>query len=259
MTNLHHRLQPGPLRPGPGDNPHSLPTPPDSSTPISRPTTPPQAFHQSPSAPHPPTSTLPNPEAEELRQLRLQFQQQVVHHQLQHQVLLQSPYGPSSHLSTFISHNRLLLPCPFPHLHPRPPPTLACPPRHPTLPTSPTPRQNPHTTDQTQSTPTNRSSRRADRPVTPTWSIRWKSRTTSPTRLEHSGNLVYLMGDIVQRSASVPVPNTFGLHLVGSIFALRDLLTYGWIFTHMEPHRRRGKRDRRTSRRSRSPRRKSTG
>ena len=46
------------------------------------------------------------------------------------------------------------------------------------------------TTDQAQSTPTNRSSRRADQPS--------NLEHTSPTRLEHSGNLVYLMGDIAE-------------------------------------------------------------
>ena len=93
-------------RSGPGDRPHSQPTPPDSTTPISRPTTPPQAFQQPPpTAPPPHTSTLPTAEAEELRQLRLQFQQQAAH-QLQHQALLQSSFGPFyPPFPLFIFHN----------------------------------------------------------------------------------------------------------------------------------------------------------
>ena len=70
------------LLPGPGDRRHSQPTPPDSTTPISQPTTPPQAFQPPPTVP--PPSALPAAEAEELRQLRLQFQQQAAH-QLQQQ------------------------------------------------------------------------------------------------------------------------------------------------------------------------------
>ena len=62
---------------------------------ISRPTTPPQAFQPPP--PVPPLSTLPPAEAEELRQLRLQFQQQqqqqAAHH-LQQQALFHSSFNP---------------------------------------------------------------------------------------------------------------------------------------------------------------------
>ena len=47
------------LRPGPGDFPQSHPTTPDSSTPISRPTTPPQALQQPTNPPaQPPPSCL---------------------------------------------------------------------------------------------------------------------------------------------------------------------------------------------------------
>ena len=59
---------------------------------ISRPTTPPQAFQPPP--PVPPLSTLPPAEAEELRQLRLQFQQQQAAHHLQQQALLHSSFSP---------------------------------------------------------------------------------------------------------------------------------------------------------------------
>ena len=107
------------LLPGPGDRPHPQPTPPVSAS-ISRPTTPPQAFQPPPATP---LTALPASEAEELRQLRLQFQQQQhAAHRLQQQALFHSPFNPFfPHSSSTFLHP----PYPLPQLHlPIHPPAL---------------------------------------------------------------------------------------------------------------------------------------
>ena len=111
------------LLPGPGVRPPPLPTPPDTTP---RPTTPPQAFQPPPVIP---LTTLPVSEQEELRQLRLQFQQQqqAAHH-LQQQAFLHSSFNPFfPPTSSFFPRppSRLHLPNHPPFLHPpTPPPPL---------------------------------------------------------------------------------------------------------------------------------------
>ena len=201
------------LLPGPGDRLHAQPTPPGSAS-ISRPTTPPQAFQPPPPVP---PRTLPPAEAEELRQLRLQFQQQqqqqqqqAAHH-LQQQALFQSSFNP------FFPPFQLYFPSPSlplatasPPNPPSDPPPASVPPSAPEpAPVAPEPAdlsislftsqaatQPPAST---QAASTHRSPDRSLRPETPPrLSLQWSRHRPDFTSLEHSAKLVYLMDNIME-------------------------------------------------------------
>ena len=188
------------LLPGPGDRPHPQPTPPDTA---SRPTTPPQAFQPPPVIP---LTTLPASEQEELRQLRLQFQQQqqAAHH-LQQQAFLHSSFNP------FFSPFQFYLPSPSIPTPPSQPPTDPSPANTSTTAPAPAPAvtepadlsislfstsapTQPPTSNQADSTP-----HRPTRPVTPPrLSLQWSRHQPDFTALEASAKLGYFMDNIME-------------------------------------------------------------